>query len=79
MKRLLIIFTFLLSANAMADTIGDCKRLVAFRANQEAKLVLSRYGLAMINAAQLLAAQNAIGDKAQASAKQCGISEVAKK
>jgi hypothetical protein len=78
MKRLLIIFTFLLSANAMADTVGDCQKLVAFRANQEAKLVLSRYGLGMISAAQLTAAQNAIQDKARASTKQCTPTEVAK-
>lgn len=79
MKPILIALTLLLSANAMADTVSDCQKLAAFRANQEAKLVLSRYGLGMITAAQLEAAQDAIRDKARAASKRCRSTEVVKK
>lgn len=79
MKSILIALTMLLSANAMADTVNDCQKLAAFRANQEAKLVLRRYGLRLISAAQLEAAQDAIRDKARATSKQCSATAVANK
>lgn len=72
MKIILIALTFMLSANAMADTVEDCKRLEAFRANQQSKLILSRYGLGLINATQLKVLQDVQHEKMKAAVAQCG-------
>lgn len=79
MKHILFALTVLLSANAMADKVDECQKLEAFRANQAAKLALSRYGLGLITAAQLDAQRKAIREKGKAASDQCGTTKVATK
>jgi hypothetical protein len=57
--KLLLALTFLISANAFAQSVEDCKKLASFEANQQAKLSLSRYSLGLITARQLDAEQAA--------------------
>lgn len=79
MKPILFALTVLLSANATADTVDECRKLEAFRANQTAKLALSRFGLGLITAAQLDVQRKAIREKGKVAADQCGTTKVATK
>lgn len=79
MKHILLALTVLFSANAMADTVDECRKLEAFRSNQAAKLALSRFGLGLITGAQLDAQRKVIREKGKAAADQCGTTKVATK
>lgn len=59
MKKILLLLALLLSANAFALPPSECKKLAAFQANQQSKLSLSRYGLGLISAQQLVSEQKA--------------------
>jgi len=75
MKRILLLLTLTLSANAFALTPEDCKKLVAFKVNQQAKLSLSRYGLGLISAATLEAQREEQRQQGQEAARKCEVSD----
>ena len=75
MKKILLLLTLTLSANAFALTPEDCKKLVAFKVNQEAKLSLSRYGLGLISAATLEAQKDAQRQQGQEAMRKCEVSD----
>lgn len=74
MKTMIFTLAMLISAGALASP-EECKKLEAFRLNQEAKLTLSRYGLGLISAAQLKAEQDARRGKLQTAWANCEASK----
>lgn len=75
MKRILLLLTLTLSANAFALPPEDCKKLVAFKVNQQAKLSLSRYGLGLISAATLEAQKEEQRQQGQEAMRKCEVSD----
>ena len=74
MKRILLLLTLTLSANAFALAPEDCKKLVAFKVNQQAKLSLSRYGLGLISAATLEAQRVEQRQRGEEAMRKCEVS-----
>ena len=75
MEKIMLLLTLTLSANAFALPPEDCKKLVAFKVNQQAKLSLSRYGLGLISAQQLVSEQKAQRQQGQEATRKCEVSD----
>ena len=65
----------MLSTNAFALPPEDCKKLVAFKVNQQSKLSLSRYGLGLISAAELKTQRETQRQQGQEAMRKCEVSD----